>query len=244
MSGRAPRPPLRRALLGAALLGVSVALVRWPQGRALDVRAGAALRGAVGARGDRLAVGTTDLGSLYAVAGMAGVLAAAGHRDDAADALAVGVAAWGLSQRSKRLLDRARPYEADGVRRLLRPPSGSSFPSGHAAVAAAWSTLLAERAEAPVVRAALPAVAAHVAATRVHVGVHYPSDVLAGAGLGLLVSAGWRGAHARITRAAARRLIRGVRASAPAAVGVSPSAAGGSCRPGRCPAWTGAARSP
>jgi membrane-associated phospholipid phosphatase len=33
---------------------------------------------------------------------------------------------------------------------------------------------------------------AFVAASRVYVGVHYPSDVMGGVGIGLLLASGWR----------------------------------------------------
>ena len=195
----------QRGALGAALLAVGLVAARSPRARVGDARLGAALRAVVGARGDRAVVATTDLGSVYAISGIAGVLALAGRRDEAIDALAVGLLAWGIAQRSKSLLDRRRPYEAEGTRRLLRPPSGSSFPSGHAAVAMAWTTRLGERSPARPVRVGLAALGAAIGLTRVHAGVHYPSDVVAGAGLGLLISAAWRGRLARGLRALASR---------------------------------------
>ncbi|GAA0665168.1 bifunctional phosphatase PAP2/diacylglycerol kinase family protein [Kitasatospora atroaurantiaca] len=68
------------------------------------------------------------------------------------------------------------------VRRLLKQPVTSSFPSGHSASAAAFATGLA--LESPLLGAVAAPVAAGVMASRVYVGVHYPGDVLAGAALG------------------------------------------------------------
>jgi undecaprenyl-diphosphatase len=69
------------------------------------------------------------------------------------------------------------------TRRLTRPPTSSSFPSGHAASAAAFATAVA--LESPRAGAAIAPVAATVAYSRVHVGVHWSSDVLAGAAIGV-----------------------------------------------------------
>jgi undecaprenyl-diphosphatase len=82
---------------------------------------------------------------------------------------------------------RARPFETlPGVDALVAATVGYSMPSGHAATSFAGAviiTYLLPRAAAP---AFLLAVA--FSFSRVYVGVHYPSDVLAGAALGTAVS--------------------------------------------------------
>jgi diacylglycerol kinase family enzyme/membrane-associated phospholipid phosphatase len=85
----------------------------------------------------------------------------------------------------KTLFPRRRPA-AELVpvsRRLTRRPTSSSFPSGHAASAAAFTTAVAM--ESPKAAAAIAPLAAAVAYSRVHTGVHWPSDVGAGALLGV-----------------------------------------------------------
>ncbi|MFD3676513.1 bifunctional phosphatase PAP2/diacylglycerol kinase family protein [Streptomyces sp. NPDC058613] len=80
---------------------------------------------------------------------------------------------------------RARPL-LDGVpavRRLSTQPQTTSFPSGHSASAFAFTAGLA--LESPGWGAVVAPVAASVAFSRVYTGVHYPSDVLAGAALGV-----------------------------------------------------------
>lgn len=67
-------------------------------------------------------------------------------------------------------------------RALPNPPTSSSFPSGHAASAAAFATAVAM--EAPLAGAVVAPIAATVAYSRMHTGVHWTSDVVAGALLG------------------------------------------------------------
>jgi undecaprenyl-diphosphatase len=65
------------------------------------------------------------------------------------------------------------------IARQVTMPSSTSWPSGHAASAFAFATGVA--AAAPLAGVPLNALAALVAYSRVHTGVHYPVDVIAGA---------------------------------------------------------------
>ncbi|GAB1338774.1 bifunctional phosphatase PAP2/diacylglycerol kinase family protein [Streptomyces sp. E-15] len=96
----------------------------------------------------------------------------------------LGLASLTINTLGKRSVRRARPVldPVPLVRRLKRQPITTSFPSGHAASAAAFATGVA--LESPAWGAAVAPVAASVAASRVYTGVHFPSDVLAGAALG------------------------------------------------------------
>lgn len=190
--GSVPRWAIR-AVLGAGLVGGSWAAVHQPLLQRGDVRLGDAVRLRGSARVDAVVRYTTDLGSLYGVVGTALALALTGRRDAAADVLGVGSAAWVLAQTNKRLVRRQRPYEAHGVRRLIRPPTGSSFPSGHAACGVGIMAVAADHVRPGLGSPLLHGLGAYVAASRVYVGVHYPTDVLGGAGLGLLIAALWRG---------------------------------------------------
>ncbi len=100
-----------------------------------------------------------------------------------------GVASVALASTSangvlKPLLPRRRPAasELPAYQQLPEPPTSSSFPSGHAASAAAFATAVVM--ESPRLGLAVVPLAATVAYSRVHVGVHWSSDVVAGAALG------------------------------------------------------------
>lgn len=119
---------------------------------------------------------------------VAGLVALAGGRQARRAAVrglvAVGMASGVANGIAKPLLPRRRPPDESVpfVRRLVTPPVSSSFPSGHAASAAAFATGVA--LESPVAAAVVAPLAAAVGYSRVHVGVHWPSDVVAGAALG------------------------------------------------------------
>jgi len=116
------------------------------------------------------------------------------------------MAAWNIALDLKYLVQRARPVVADAVSHA----PGYSFPSGHAANSASaatavtllvWPLLRTGRARYAVVTGAVVIVAA-TAADRVFLGVHFPSDVVAGilVGSGLAWASyvgyrGWNPAH-------------------------------------------------
>ena len=89
----------------------------------------------------------------------------------------------------KRIFGRVRPdlENLQSHRRLRREPGSLSFPSGHSSSAAAFVTGLAM--ESPLAGAALAPMALGVGYSRVHVGVHYPGDVVAGLAVGGAVAA-------------------------------------------------------
>ncbi len=88
----------------------------------------------------------------------------------------------------KGLASRKRPdAEVPAARRLPHAPWTSSFPSGHAASAAAFAT--GASMEMPELAAGVFGLALAVAASRVVTGVHYPSDVLAGFAIGTAAAA-------------------------------------------------------
>lgn len=190
----------QRAAIGGTLLGVAWAALRLPAVQRGDVRLGDAVRSRGSELTDGVVAATTELGSLYGVAGAAAALAASGRPAAAKDVLGVGALAWVVAQHSKTRVRRARPYESEMVRRLVRPPTGSSFPSGHAAVGAAMMTVLADRTRGRRGAGLLHLAYVYVAASRVYVGVHYPTDVIGGVGLGMLLGSLWRGPTGRAGR--------------------------------------------
>jgi membrane-associated phospholipid phosphatase/diacylglycerol kinase family enzyme len=102
--------------------------------------------------------------------------------------LAIALASFTANAVCKPLLPRRRPAAAElpAYQTLPDPPTSSSFPSGHAASAVAFTTAVG--LESPKLALALAPVAVAVAYSRVHVGVHWASDVVAGGALGVGVA--------------------------------------------------------
>lgn len=124
--------------------------------------------------------------------GAAAVLAVLGGRRGRRAAVrglvAVGLTSAVANLGVKTIFRRGRPDrgthpEARGV----RMPTSTSFPSGHTASAFAFA--LAVSRTLPGLALPLVPLAAAVGYSRVHTGVHYPGDVLAGAILGSVVGA-------------------------------------------------------
>ncbi|MFE7358273.1 bifunctional phosphatase PAP2/diacylglycerol kinase family protein [Streptomyces sp. NPDC057543] len=130
--------------------------------------------------------------------GAAAALAALGGSARARRAALRGMASLGVASAvtntlGKSAVRRQRPLldAVPVIRRLTRQPITTSFPSGHAASAAAFATGVA--LESKGWGAVVAPLALSVAASRVYTGVHYPSDVLAGAVLGVGAALALRG---------------------------------------------------
>ncbi len=123
----------------------------------------------------------------------AAILAAVGGergRSAATSGLAsVAVAAALVNLGVKPLGRRRRPdrvVERVPVARHTRMPGSTSFPSGHSATAFAFATGVGH--VLPSTAIPLRGLAAVVAYSRVHTGVHYPGDVVAGALIGTMLA--------------------------------------------------------
>jgi membrane-associated phospholipid phosphatase len=102
----------------------------------------------------------------------------------------VAPAAVGLNFLVKLVARRERP-RLRHLPPLASAPSELSFPSAHATSSMAAATALA-RVE-PRARLPLYGLATALCLTRPYLGMHYPSDVLAGAALGIVLGAVWPG---------------------------------------------------
>ncbi|MCK2237532.1 MULTISPECIES: phosphatase PAP2 family protein [unclassified Crossiella] len=93
----------------------------------------------------------------------------------------------------KRAVRRPRPDHPE-IEVRTGTPSQLSFPSAHATSSTAAAVLLGGLAGRQATPVLLSAVVPPMALSRLVLGVHYPSDVLAGAALGAAVGAGVRSA--------------------------------------------------
>lgn len=188
---------LRNVFLGTTLIGAAVAVGRWSsgkEGREVDAELFGVWNRDRGPGADRFFTGVTELGSIWAAGGASAVLALTGRRRAAANGLAAAGVAWLAGQGLKKVVNRSRPYEADadGTRRLVGPPKATSWPSSHPAVLAAFASVAGrELGLGAAARAGLAGLDASVAASRVYVGVHYPSDVFSGLLIGRAIGRLW-----------------------------------------------------
>jgi len=146
----------------------------------------------------KLWVGTAAV--LYALGGRRGRTAAV------TGLVAVGINSALVNLPMKLASRRVRPdRDAAGVpeTRWVPMPSSTSFPSGHSASAFAFAGAVA--GALPALAAPLRGVAAAVAYSRVHTGVHYPGDVVVGSLVGATIG--------EATAAAARVLVRRARST-------------------------------
>lgn len=91
-----------------------------------------------------------------------------------------------IIQAIKKLTSRTRPYDAHDHIVPLKRERDYSFPSGH--TAAAFSCSFALYSLTLVALTPVLAVALLIGYSRVRLGMHYPSDVIAGGVLGILLT--------------------------------------------------------
>lgn len=106
---------------------------------------------------------------------------------------------WLGTEAIKLLVHRARPDIPSLPHRLVLEPGGLSYPSGHTSFAACFAlgfiVITAGRPSRAIITAAAVLLALLTAGSRVYLGVHYPSDVIAAIVYSIaavaLVNAGW-----------------------------------------------------
>jgi undecaprenyl-diphosphatase len=120
-------------------------------------------------------------GLLWNAIGTLGGTLSARRRDDYVRAIEIVLVTLLLNTLVKQAVRRARPLLEEELPALTPVLSGRSYPSAHASTSFAGARALAA---AGLPGAPLYAVAAAMALSRPYLGVHYPSDVVAGAFLG------------------------------------------------------------
>jgi undecaprenyl-diphosphatase len=136
---------------------------------------------------DRALVGITRAANysrlwLLIAGGLAAFGGRRGRRAAGQGIIAIAIAAAVANGPAKLLVRRRRPLRRSRPT-LIRMPRSTSFPSGHSAAGFAFATGACD--ELPVLAPVLVPLAGAVAYSRVHIGVHYPSDVAAGAAIGI-----------------------------------------------------------
>jgi len=192
-------------LVGMLLLFALITLsMVWSAGQRLDTQAFLFfnLRGYHPRWLDRFMWLATQMGSIGAALVSALLFFVRNYRRLAVEIILGTLTLWLLVETIKVLTDRARPFLVlEGTRIVGWRERGRSFPSGHTAQAFFLVTLISHRFQLGMgTTVALYAFAALVGVSRIHVGAHYPRDVIGGlvlgsvwAGLAALVDPYWLG---------------------------------------------------
>ena len=141
---------------------------------------------------------SADAGALWLMiaAGLAATRRAPGRRVASEAVTSLAVTAITVNLGAKSIFRRRRPDRAGHDRtpeRRVPTPSSSSFPSGHSATSFAFAYTIGRHL--PFVGIPIRLLAAAVAYSRVHIGVHYPGDVIIGsimgAGTAAAIASAW-----------------------------------------------------
>ncbi len=137
-----------------------------------------------------------EWGAVWVAIGVVGAAVDATRRERWLRAAAVAPGAVGVNFLVKLAVRRRRPR----LRRLpplAAAPSELSFPSAHATSSLAAAAAMGR--VAPGLRLPLYGLAGAICLTRPYLGMHYPSDVLGGAAVGLAMGRRWPGLRGKGT---------------------------------------------
>lgn len=203
-----PDPRLRREAIDARRSLLARAL-RGPAGRALvkaDLAGMRMIRSTARSRRATKAIvvfsRSGEHGALWIATGALGMAVDRERRERWAVGLAAVGAAYLANSALKQVARRPRPQLRD-LPPLIPTPTQLSFPSSHSASSFAAATAYAGLLP----RGPLLATASAMALSRIHLGVHYPTDIAVGATLGCVVGSTVRRVGDRVIarRAAVRR---------------------------------------
>jgi undecaprenyl-diphosphatase len=184
------------------LKDLDLRLLRWMRTRGHAPEAEHAMR-SLGA--------VAEWGAIWAAIGLVAAAIDGERRERWLRAAAVGPASIGVNFLVKLAVGRPRPDLGRRLPPLAGAPSALSFPSAHATSSLAAATAMGR--VAPGARVPLFSMAALVCLTRPYLGLHYPSDVLGGVALGLVLGSAVPGLRPPGTE---ERLIDLVAAAGPA----------------------------